>query len=134
MTDTRSIFLELKADVGVTADGNLEPLVAIGLAIPVPQMIPNPATKELEPGESVENVTVEPSEALERGALARIVPGTRMVEVVNERIAANLLATLNWEQVDRPTTRAVQSAARQLSDAAEEAGTHTDQPGDGQED
>jgi hypothetical protein len=133
MPDPESKFLQLKEHVGVTADGNLEPLVAIGAAIAVPTMIPNPDTGELELGEVPHSVEIGASEQLtqEDGSElpARIVPGTRMVEVADVRIEAALLQTENWEQIKPPTAKQAAAAAKALSDAIDEAGTHTE-PGE----
>lgn len=118
-------FLKFKDDHGVTADGNLEPLVAIGLAIPVPVMVPDPDTKKLVPGETTANVLVKPAEQL-GNALARIVPGTRFIEVFDFRIAQALIRTEKWERVDPVSKAEAAKAAKALTDASTEAGTHAD--------
>lgn len=119
-------FLRLRDEHGVTADDNLEPLVQIGLAIPVPVMIPNPATKDMEPGETAQKTYIDPADTLEENAIARIIPGTRLIEVADSRIAGALLLTGNWESVDPPTRAQIASEAKALSDAIAEAGTHSD--------
>lgn len=119
-------FLRFRDEHGVTAEGHLEPLVQIGIAIPVPVMIPNPATKDLEPGETAQKTYINPAETLEETAIARIVPGTRLIEVADSRIANALLLTGNWETVEPPTRAAIASEAKALTDALAEAGTHSD--------
>lgn len=117
-----SKFFELKDHVGVDGDGNLEPLVTIGVAVTVPAMV----------GKDVidvpEGLSIEPAQGLgDRGA--RIVPGTRIVESADWRINAALLQA-DFEQVDKPTKTAVQKAKKETVDSQERATEFND---DGEE-
>jgi hypothetical protein len=121
----QTTFLKFKDEHGVTADGNLEPLVQIGLVMAVPVMIPNPFTKIDEPGEAAQSVIVDPADTL-GGAPARIVPGTRLIEVADSRVVSALLYSKQWELTDPPSRTEIQSARALTTDASTEAGTHSD--------
>lgn len=129
-----STYLELHDHIGVTADGNLEPLVAIS---PVPYLVPtlvqDPETGKDVVVETQETTTIEFAETLGKRP-ARMVPGTRIVESADPRITAFLLASNEggvWREIDPPTKTEAKRAAKELTDAVEEAGTHTD-PEEGQ--
>lgn len=95
-----SRFLKLPDSVGVAPKyvikdgeevenpraGELEPLSSIGVPIAIPVM----SGKEVVEQSSTYHIT--PSEKLGKGELARIVPGTRSVEVDHEGLA-NVLIT-----------------------------------------
>jgi hypothetical protein len=118
MPESKSKYFELEDHVGVTADGNLEPLVEIGLVVTVPTMVE---------GEVVDAPhTVKVEHAAKLGELAaRIVPGTRIVESSDYRVNVALLGS-GFVAIDPPTKAAVAKAAKALTDAASEAGTHDD--------
>ncbi len=125
-----STWLELHDTIGVTAEGNLEPLADIG---DVPILVPRLVTDETGKQHVIEEpqmVKIEFADELGKRP-ARMVPGTRMVETVDPRIAGFLLGSNEgavWKQIDTPTRAAVKAAAKALADASEEAGTHAQDP------
>jgi hypothetical protein len=122
-----STFLELHDHVGVTADDNLEPLVEIGVTLAVPTMIKDPDTGKDELAEAVTSLTIS-SQASLGDLQARVLPGTRIIETADQRVTQALLGTGHWQQIDAPTKTAAAAAAKALKDAAEEAGTHAQDP------
>lgn len=115
-------YFALRDHVGVTADGNLEPLVEIGVTLAVPMM---------RDGEFVEDphrYIIESRESLPDGELARIIPGTRIVHATDPRIADVLLQSELVEQCDPPTKRQQSAQRREARAAEEEAGSHAGDP------
>ncbi len=127
-----STYLELNDDVGVTAGGNLEPLVSIGVAITVPTMVKDPETGKNEMAELVDSVTIESATGL-AGRPARFLPGTRIVEVADPRVHNALLQTAHFHEIDAPTKKDAEQQKKALTDAVEEAGTHAQDPDNPQE-
>lgn len=127
-----STFMELHDHVGVTADGNLEPLVSIGLTVAYPTMVKDPDTGKDEIAEAVQGLTIDAAQSL-GDRPARFIPGTRIIETNDPRIVTALLQSGNFQQIDAPTKTAAKAAAKALSDATEEAGTHAQDPDNPQE-
>ncbi len=127
-----STFLELEDHVGVTADGNLEPLVSIGLSIAVPTMVKDPDTGKMEPAEIAHSITIESSQGL-ADRPARFLPGTRIVEIADPRVVTALMQSGSFKEIDPPTKTAQKAAAKALTDAIEEGGTHAQDPDNPQE-
>ncbi len=119
-----STYLELNDDVGVTADGNLEPLVAIGVSRVVPTMVKDGAKTDVI--DVAQSYTVEAADTLGR-RLARFLPGTRIVECVDPQITSALLAG-SCHLIDPPKKADAAKQAKSLTDAREEAGTHAQDP------
>ena len=65
--------------------GELEPLSSIGVPIPIAVMSGKDVVQQ------VSTIHIKPAEKLGKGDLARIVPGTRSVEVSDELIANILI-------------------------------------------
>ncbi len=123
-----TIWLKLKDTVGVTVDGNLEPLVDIGVTVAIPQMIENPETGKLEVGESVQTLRITHRPSLDIFHPARFIEGGRIVETRDQRVVDALTQTGSFEQIDRPTKRDLAAHVKSLTDAREEAGTHAQDP------
>lgn len=124
--DTDTTWLKLLDTIGVSANGNLEPLVDIGMVIAVPQMVDMPdGTQEV--GEGVQALRITHSPTLDIFRPARFVEGGRMVETRDARVVEGLLKTGNWELVGRPTKKDVASHVKQLTDALDEAANRSDE-------
>jgi hypothetical protein len=96
-------YLELRDHVGVDGDGNHEPLAEIGLALPLPTMRDGEVVQIPVP------TKIRPAASL--GALpARIVPDTRIVEIADRLIAAQLLSTGKYEEIPAPTSAQLRKA------------------------
>ena len=111
-------YLQLREHVGVTADGNPEPLVEIGLTATVPRM---------RGGELVDDPhrhVIRAAEKIPAGDGARIMPNTRMVHATDPMIAQALLSTGNWEEIDPPSKREQAHQRGEARAAKQEAGTH----------
>lgn len=111
-------YFKLRDDVGVTADGNLEPLCEIGIVVAVPIM------KDGELIDDPHRYVIEPADTLKEDGHARIIPGTRIVHVNDPVVAQGVLQTGMFGQVDKPTRKDQAAERRALTDAKEEAGTH----------
>lgn len=123
-----TIWLQLKDHIGVTVDGNLEPLVDIGVSVAVPQMIPNPETGKPELGEAIQTLRITHAETLDIFRPARFIEGGRIVETRDRRIVDALVQTGSFELIDRPTKKDLNAHVKALTDAREEAGTHAQDP------
>ena len=115
---SNTAFLELNDDVGVTADGNLEPLHEIGLAIAVPTVLDG------EVVEVPQRITITAADQLSDGDAARFIAGTRIVEVADLRVRDALLQSGLCHETDAPSKRQVAKQKDTTTDAAREAGTH----------
>lgn len=124
--DSDTTWLQLKDHVGVTADGNLEPLVDIGVSVAVPQMIEDPNTGKLEVGEAVQTLRISEAATLDVTRPARLAGG-RIVETRDARVVAALMQTGHFEQIDRPTKKQIAAHAKSLTDAAAEAANRSDE-------
>jgi hypothetical protein len=113
-------YFELNDDVGVTVDGNLEPLAEIGLVVNVPVMTGG------EVVDSAHRITIGHADRLTRNDHARVISGTRIVHCTDPRVADGLLQTGSFHEVDPPTKKAVTEQVKTTRDAREEAGTHTE--------
>jgi hypothetical protein len=120
MSNTR--WFQLRDHIGVTADGNPEPLVEQSLTMAVPAM------RGRELVEDSFGIVIQPSGALKETEHARIVPFTRIIEVADPRVADVLMQTGHYDEIDPPTKRDQQAAKKALTDAVEEAGTHEPDP------
>lgn len=126
--DDTSRYYRFKDEHGVTADGNLEPLVSIGMTVAIPTMIDNPETGRPEPGETISTLHLQPGDSILSMAIpARIVPGTRMVESADPRVDSALLASGKWEQIDKPTKKEQTGEAKALTAAIDEAANRSDE-------
>jgi hypothetical protein len=115
-------YFALRDHVGVTADGNLEPLVEIGVTASVPK---------IEKGELIEvqeRYTIKAADSLGQFDLARFIPGTRMVHATSPQIADVLLQSGMWDEIKPPTKQEAAKQAKDLTDSREEAGTHEPDP------
>lgn len=115
-------YFVLRDDVGVTADGNLEPLHEIGIVVAVPIM---------RGGELVEDphrYVVRPAESIGDGEYARVIPGTRLVHVTDPRVAQGLVQTGLFAETDPPTKKIQAEQRREKKAAEQEAGTHEPDP------
>ena len=113
-------YLQLREHIGLTAGGNPEPLVTIGLTATVPRM---------RNGEIVDDPhrhEIKAAEKIPAGEGARIMPDTRIVEASDPVIADLLLSTGNWEEIDPPSKREQQHQRGEARAAKQEAGTHAD--------
>lgn len=99
MADNPLYHFELRSATGVDHAGNLEPLVDIGLSIPVPQLSSGGTVLET----ASHNVKIAPGERLSREKRARILPNTRILETDDVRIAMGLEATGLFDRIDAPT-------------------------------
>lgn len=105
-----SIFLTLPDNVGVAPDfiqkdgvavpnpkaGELEPLTSIGVPIQIPVMAGN------EVIDSTQTYRIEKADSLAEGEWARIIPGTRIVEVNHDGLANVLRTHANYVDCDPP--------------------------------
>ncbi len=126
--DEQTTWLQLKDTVGVTVDGNLEPLADIGVTVAVPQMLPNPETGELELGETVQTLRITHADSLDILRPARFIEGGRIVETRDQRVVDALLQTASFDVIGRPTKKDLAAHVKALTDAREEAGTHAQDP------
>jgi hypothetical protein len=114
-------YFELNDDVGVTVDGNLEPLAEIGLVVNVPI---------LQAGEVVDNahrITIAAAGSIAKDAHARIVPGTRIAHCRDPRVADAIAQSGQYHEIDQPTKTDIRSQQSDTHDAREEAGTHKEE-------
>jgi hypothetical protein len=118
--ESDTTWLKLHDTVGVSANGNLEPLVDIGIVIAVPQMIEMPDGSQ-EIGESTQALRVTDAPGLSVFRPARFEKGGRMVETRDARVVESLMRTGNWDIIDRPSKRDVAAHVKALTDATEEA-------------
>lgn len=115
-------YFALKLDVGVTANGNLEPLAEIGVAVAVPIM---------RNGELVEDAlryVIRPAESIGPDDYARIIPGTRVIHVNDPRVEQAIRQSALFVDTDKPTKAQTDKERKALTDAVEEAGTHNGDP------
>jgi hypothetical protein len=115
-------YFALRDDVGVTAGGNLEPLVAKSLTFSVPAMMGGDVV------EQAYGITIEPAPSLGEGDHARIIPGTRMIHSQDPRVSLALIAEGVFVEIDPPAKKDEAAQRKALKDAAEEAGTHSGDP------
>jgi hypothetical protein len=115
-------YFQLRDDVGLTADGNQEPLRQIGVTLAVPIM------REGEVVDDPHRYVIHASDTLKDGALARFIPGTRTVHAVDPRIADVLRQSGLFVQTDPPTKRDQQAQRSEARAAKQEAGTHKGDP------
>jgi len=113
-------YFELLDHVGVTADGNPEPLVqeAMVLAVPI--------ARGSEVVDDYRHIYIDPAEKLGRNDLARIMPGTRMIECADPRVAAMLAANGKYREIDPPSKREQAHQRGEARAAKQEAGTHAE--------
>lgn len=123
--DTDTTWLKLLDTIGVSANGNLEPLVDIGITVAVPTMIEVEGKQEI--GESVQTLRIGHDATLSVFKPARFIEGGRIVETRDARVVEALMRTGNWEQIDRPTKAATAAHVKSLKDATEEATNRTDE-------
>ena len=119
---SESRYFELLDHVGVTADGNPEPLVQEAIALAVPVMAAGEVIDEFR------TVYIDPADRLKQGAPGRILPGTRIIETANPTVAAYLLAHGKYQEVDKPSKKAEAHQRGEARAAAQEAGTHDEDP------
>ena len=125
--DADTTWLRLKDHVGVSADGNLEPLVDIGVTVAVPTMVKDPETGKDEIGETVQTLSIGHAETLDIFRPARFIKGGRIVETRDQRVVSALMQTGNFEQIDRPTKKDIAAHVKGLTDATEEAANRSDE-------
>lgn len=106
MSKQTTRHFELLEHIGLDVDGNPEPIVEVGLTLRVPEM------------RGGELVIVEKPVRLEP------LPGTRVVATDDPMVAAGLLDSGQYREVDTPTKRQVRAARDATTDAAHNAGTH----------
>lgn len=123
--DKDTTWLKLKDTIGVSADGNLEPLVDIGLTIAVPQMIEVEGKQEV--GEAVHSLRIGHADSLDVFTPARFIEGGRIVETRDVRVVDALMQTGNWDRIDQPTKTAMTAHVKSLKDASEEAANRSDE-------
>lgn len=115
-------YFQLRDDVGITGDGNLEPLDNIGIVVAVPIM---------RGGEVVEDphrYHVVQAESLSKDVLARVIPGSRTIHVNDPTVAEGIWQTGLFVQIDKPTKKQLADQVREAKAAEEEAGTHNGDP------
>lgn len=113
-------YFELNDDVGVTADGNLEPLVRQGLTIAVPTMADG------EVVDTAYSIVIESATGLADDEHARIIPNTRIIHSRDPRVSDGVLQTGSYHEVDHPDRKTVAKQKATTEDSREEAGTHSD--------
>lgn len=113
-------YFELRDHVGVTADGNPEPIAEIGVALAVPIMRGGEVV-----GEQQRHVIAQ-APSLKEGMLARVLPGTRLIEASDPRVCDVLLQSELVKEVDPPSKKAEQHQRGEARAAKQEAGTHSD--------
>jgi hypothetical protein len=121
-------YFALRDHVGVTPGGNLEPLVEEGMAIAVPTIVSTVDGPEVVTTSM--SVVIRPADTLPDGAGARVIPGTRIIECSDPRIADGLLGGEKYEEIPPPTKQEVTHAVKALTDGRAEAGTHSPDPDD----
>ena len=108
-----SIYLTLPEGVGLAPDfiqkdgvavpnpkaGELEPLTSIGVPIQIPVMAGN------EVIDSTQTYRIEQAESLADGEWARIVPGSRIVEVNHDGLANVLRTHAGYIDCDPPSSK-----------------------------
>ncbi len=99
-------WFELRAERGVDHAENLQPIVEIGLSIALPQIV---GGGDVLPTASARTV-VRQAPALTDDVQVRIIPNTRIVETSTLEIASTVLATGLFDQIDKPTKKAIASA------------------------
>ncbi len=123
--DTR--WLKYADDQGISANGNPEPLVDIGLTITVPTMIANPETGKLEIGEVASSLQITHAPTLDIFTPARFIEGGRIVETRDERVVTALMGTGYWAEIDRPTKKDLAAHVKEQTAAIEEAANRSDE-------
>lgn len=106
MPDT---YLELNDDVGVDADGNLEPIHEIGVAVNIPT---------IKNGELVD---------IAQRTTVNAIPGTRIVKTNDPAIVSALLGSGQYHETDAPSKTDLSKARKDTTDAREAAGTREEQ-------
>lgn len=102
-------YFQLRSFVGVDADGNLEPIASMGLSLPMPSF-----NKEGELVLTTERIEIAVTEdELSDKLFVRAIPGTRYVETSNSHIAAGVLASQLFDQVDQPTKKQITAAEKE---------------------
>lgn len=112
-------YYQLKPDIGVDGSGNLEPIADIGVSIAAPQM----SGGDMLPT-AVQIVNIKPTDSLSADVFARVIPGTRMIETTDVRVATAIHALGLFDRVDPPTKKAIDEAKRETRahvDAVEKA-------------
>lgn len=120
----KSSYYRFSDEQGITAGGNLEPLVSIGMTIAVPTMVTVEGKQEI--AEVIETIHIEPRDSL-GDAVARIVPGTRLIETNSPHVDSVLAQTAQWAQSDAPTKKDIAAEAKAITDAIEEAANRSDE-------
>lgn len=103
-------YFKFSDELGLDPEGNPEPFVGVGVAIPIVTMGAN--------GEPV------PSTA--NGFLESIGDGARIVKTDDYRVANQLLDSGHYEEVEPPSKTALNKAEKTVRDAREKQGTHVD--------
>lgn len=114
-------YFALREHVGLTADGNPEPLVEIGVALAHPIMRGGEVFTENA------RYVIAQSEKLGGDELARILPGTRLIEASDPRICDVLMQSDLVEEVDPPSKKLEQHQRGEARAAKQEAGSHGDE-------
>lgn len=103
-------YLQLNDDIGLNAEGNPEPIHEVGVALAVPTMV------EGDIVDVPQRVTVHP------------IPGTRTIKTDDPLIAAGLLSSGQYHEVDPPTQKDLKKERAAVQDAKEQAGTIDPEP------
>jgi hypothetical protein len=107
-------WFALKADHGIDYAGNLEPIQEVGVSVAVPQIV---AGSVIDSGS--ERLIIRAHPELTDNMPIRVIPGTRIVETSNEALASVILAAGTFDQIEKPTQKAI-------SEAKSETAAHVD--------